>query len=68
MTTAIDVENKSVNIKEQRGGIGRLGLVRTDGNILYCGDLNGKEIQKAGDICICIADSLCYVVGANTTL
>ena len=68
MTTAIDIENKSVNTKEQGGGAGRLGLVRTDGNILHCGDLNGKEIQKAGHICICIADSLCCTVETNTTL
>ena len=75
MTTAIDKENKPIDTKEHRGGLGRLGLVRTDGNILYstgnsmhCGDLSGTGIQKSGDICICIADSLCYVVEANTTL
>ena len=68
MTTVIDIENKSVNTKEQRGRTGRLGLVRTDGNILHCVDLNGKEIQQAGDICICVAGSLCYAVEANTTL
>ena len=28
-------------------------------SMLY-GDLNGKNIQKRGDISICIADSLCY--------
>ena len=33
-----------------------------------CGDLNGKEIQKRGDICIRIADSLCYTVETNTAL
>ena len=30
-------------------------------SVLY-GDLNGKEIQKRGDMCICIADSLCCTV------
>ena len=37
----------------------------TNENLLYtalysvlCGDLSGKEIQKSGDICIPIADSL----------
>ena len=35
---------------------------------VICGDLNGKEIQKRGDICIHTADSLCYIVGTNTTL
>ena len=43
----------------------------TNENLLYstrelysmlCGDLNGKEIQKRGDICILIADSLCCTV------
>ena len=32
------------------------------------GDLNGKEIQKTGDICICIADSLYCTVETNTIL
>ena len=31
------------------------------------GDLNGKEIQKRGDICIGIADSLCCTAETNTT-
>ena len=35
---------------------------------LLCGDLNGKEIQKRGDICICISDSLGCIVETNTTL
>ena len=35
---------------------------------MHCGDLNGKEIQKRGDICICIADSFCCTVETNTTL
>ena len=30
------------------------------GAIAFWGDLNGKEIQKRGDICICKADSFCY--------
>ena len=30
--------------------------------------LNGREIQKGVDICICIANSFCYIVDANTTL
>ena len=33
---------------------------------MLCGDLNGKEIQKRGDICILIADSLCYKAETNT--
>ena len=32
---------------------------------MLCDDLNGKEIQKRGDICICIADSLCCTVETN---
>ena len=35
---------------------------------MNCGDLNGKEVQKEGDICICVADSLCCAVKTNTTL
>ena len=35
--------------------------------MLY-GDLNGKEIQKRGDICVRIADSLCCIAEINTTL
>ena len=32
------------------------------------GDLNGKEIQKRGDVCIHTADCLCCTVDTNTTL
>ena len=35
---------------------------------VLCGDLNEKEIQKGGDICIHIADSLCYTLEISTTL
>ena len=35
---------------------------------LLCGDLNGKQIQKSGDICIHIADTLCCPVETNTAL
>ena len=28
---------------------------------MLCGDLNGKEIKK-GDICICLADPVCYTI------
>ena len=35
---------------------------------MLCGDLNGRENQKRGDTCICIADSLCYRAEINTTL
>ena len=38
------------------------------GNSMLCGDLNGKEIQKRGDICICTADSLHCTIETNTTL
>ena len=36
--------------------------------MVLCGDLNGKEIQKRGDIYICIADSFGCTVETNTTL
>ena len=32
------------------------------------GDLNGKEIQKGGDICIYMTDSLFCTVETNTGL
>ena len=35
---------------------------------MNCGDLNGKEVQKEGGICISVADSLCCTVKTNTTL
>ena len=35
---------------------------------MLCGDLNGKEIYKAEDICIPVADSLCCTAETNTTL
>ena len=34
---------------------------------MLCGDLNRKGIPKRGDVCICIADSLCSRVETNTT-
>ena len=33
--------------------------------MLY-GDLNGKKVQKRGDVCIGVADSLCCMVEINT--
>ena len=35
---------------------------------MLCGDLNEKEIQKTGDICKYIADSLCCTAETNTAL
>ena len=32
------------------------------------GALNGKEIPKRGDMCICVDDSLCCALEANTAL
>ena len=36
--------------------------------LMHCGDLNGKEIQKRGAICVCIADPFCCILETNTTL
>ena len=36
--------------------------------LMHCEDLNGKKVQKGGNICICVTDPLCYTVEANTTL
>ena len=33
---------------------------------MLCGELNGKEIQKRGDICIHVPDSFCCTVETNT--
>ena len=33
----------------------------------YCGDLNGKDVQKGRDMCICMADSFYCAVEINTT-
>ena len=33
-----------------------------------CGDPNGKKIQKRGDICLHIMDSICCTAEANTIL
>ena len=35
---------------------------------MLCGDLNGKEITKRGDVCIRLADPLCCTTETNTTL
>ena len=35
---------------------------------MLCGVLNGKEIQNRGDMCVCIADSLCYTVETDTAV
>ena len=35
---------------------------------MLCDDLNGKEIQNRGDICIRIADSLCCTAEHTTQL
>ena len=32
---------------------------------MLCGDLNGKEIQKRGDICICICICIDFPGGAE---
>ena len=32
---------------------------------MHCGELNAKEIQKGGDICVYVADSFCCTVETN---
>jgi len=32
---------------------------------MHCGDLNGKEVQKGEDICICVADSFHCTIETN---
>ena len=36
--------------------------------LMHCGNLNGRAVQKGGDIYVCMADSFCCAVEANTTL
>ena len=31
-----------------------------------CGDLNGEEVQKGEDICVCVTDLFWYIVETNT--
>ena len=33
---------------------------------MHRGELNAKEIQKGGDICVYVADSFCCTVETNT--
>ena len=33
---------------------------------MHCGDMNGKQVLKGGDGCMCRADSLCCTVETNT--
>ena len=51
-----------------RKGLSNENLLYSSGNSVLCADLNGKEIQKRGNICIHIADLLCSTVETNTTL
>ena len=44
------------------------GQIQKELYFVLCGDLNGKEIQRRDDICICIADSLCCTAETNRTL
>ena len=32
---------------------------------MHCGDLNGKQVQKGGDICVYISDSFFCTVETN---
>ena len=36
-------------------------------DLMHCGDLNGKEVQKGEGMCRCIADLLCCKVEMNAT-
>ena len=36
--------------------------------LMYCGDLNGKDVQKGRDVCLHMADSFCCTVEINTTM
>ena len=34
--------------------------------LTHCDNLNGKEVQKGGNICICVADSFCCTVEVDS--
>ena len=36
--------------------------------LMHCGDVNGEEVQKGGDMCTLMADLLYYTAEMNTTL
>ena len=40
----------------------------TFSNSVIYDDLNGKEIPKGGNKCICMADSLCFTAETDTTV
>lgn len=43
-------------------------LCGPQGTLLCSGDLNGKEVQKGGDGCVCLAGSVSSTVETSTTL
>ena len=34
--------------------------------LTHCDNLNGKEVQKGGNICVCMADSFCCTVEVDS--
>ena len=48
--------------------MGTYCIARWNSTEMHCGNLNGREAQKRADICMCVADSFCCAVEANTTL
>ena len=43
-------------------------LKNTGNDIMHCGDLNEKDVQKRGNACICMVDSFFYTAETNTVL
>ena len=43
-------------------------LLSRTGNAVFCADLNEKEIQQGGGMCMCVAGSLCCTIETNTIL
>ena len=79
--THVDNKHVSAKEGEEGGRNWEMGLiyVHTVGTIdnqggpllrelypVFFGDLNGREIQKRGDVCIQRADSLCCAAETNT--
>ena len=63
---SIDTMNKTENNKMMR--VMRTSWVPHGSLLTLCSDQNGKGIQKTGDMCLRMADSLCRSADTNSAL
>ena len=64
----IKIPEKQINLCDGHSGVCNKGDQKILEKTSICGDQNGKEIQKRGDICRHVADSLCCTAETNITL